>query len=67
MTNFTLFRLNESSDSTLHKMEKKRRVEYVRPFGIKTTNVQVNFKVIYVEHKSELKLERTDIHSSATW
>ena len=42
---------------------RKRRVEYVRPFDIKINNVQVNFKVIYFERKSELELERTDIHS----
>ena len=42
---------------------RKRRVEYVRPFDIKTNNVQVNFKVIYFERKSELELERTDIDS----
>ena len=42
---------------------RKRRVEYVRPFDIETNNVQVNFKVIHLEHKSELELERTDIHS----
>ncbi len=42
---------------------RKRRVEYVRPFDITTNNVQVNFKVIYFERRSELDLERTDIHS----
>ena len=35
----------------------------MRPFDIKTNNVQVNFKVIYFERKSELEQERTDIHS----
>ena len=35
----------------------------MRPFDIKTNNVPVNFKGIYFQHKSELELERTDIHS----
>ena len=42
---------------------RKRRVEYVRPFDIETNNVKVNFKVIHLERKSELELERTDNHS----
>ena len=41
---------------------RKGRVEYMRPFDFKTNNVQVNFKVIYFERKSELELERTDMH-----
>ena len=44
-------------------MEKKRRVEYIKPFDIKTANVDVKCKVIYFERESELQYKRTEIHS----
>ena len=42
---------------------KKRRIEYIKPFDIKTANVDVKFKVICFERESELQLKRTEIHS----
>ena len=42
---------------------KKRKVEYVKPFDRKTTNVEGNCKVIYFEGESQLQLKRTEISS----
>ncbi len=42
---------------------RSRRVEYVRPFDLRTENVEVHFKVTLLEKLNDLELKWTDIHA----